>query len=441
MAHGTERTAPELATAVALTPESGWHALHLFYRIDRAALAALPEAQREQGRRELSAALDRREAGVIEQMQAFAVMGHKADFGVVLAGPDLRAVHGVQVAIESSALGPALVPVYSFCSLTEVSEYVPDAEQYGRLLRDREKMDPESAVYKTRVAQYAARLETMNRQRNYPEFPDWPALCFYPMSKARLAGENWYTLPFSVRNELMAEHGKSGMKFAGRVTQVITASTGLDDWEWGVTLWARNPQYLKEIVYTMRFDEASARYALFGPFYYGFLLPPAELIAALRILKPPRDQRIMWTCPKCAAKVDDQFEVCWKCGTSPDGVGDPHFVPADDTAPIADPLYDPIAEPGIPDQGEAPGSPDEGLGEVVEAYQALTLMEAKFIADQLMAEGITAMSDTENKDVVGTFESNPRVYVRAGDFPRARAWLDSYEKQRQTDLNRHMDPN
>jgi chlorite dismutase len=264
-------------------PESGWHALHLFYRIDRGVLASMPDELRAQGRRELAAALDRRAEGTIEQMQAFAVLGHKADFGVVLAGPDLRAVHAVQVEIEASALGPALVPAYSFCSLTEVSEYVPDAEEYARILRERERMDPESATYRARVAQYASRLGVMNRQRITPEFPDWPCLCFYPMSKSRRPGQNWYMLPFSARNELMAEHGKSGMRFAGRVSQVITASTGLDDWEWGVTLWARNPQYLKEIVYTMRFDEASARYALFGPFYFGYILPPDELVAALRI--------------------------------------------------------------------------------------------------------------------------------------------------------------
>jgi chlorite dismutase len=81
----------------------------------------------------------------------------------------------------------------------------------------------------------------------------------------------------------MSHHSRSGMKFAGRVSQLITASTGLDDWEWGVTLWARNPVYLKDIVYTMRFDESSARYALFGDFYFGYILSPAELFETLRV--------------------------------------------------------------------------------------------------------------------------------------------------------------
>jgi chlorite dismutase len=99
----------------------------------------------------------------------------------------------------------------------------------------------------------------------------------------RQEGQNWYLLPFEERSELMSQHGKSGMKFAGRVSQLITASTGLDDWEWGVTLWARNPAYLKDIVYTMRFDESSARYALFGSFYFGYILSPADLLAAVRL--------------------------------------------------------------------------------------------------------------------------------------------------------------
>jgi chlorite dismutase len=123
----------------------------------------------------------------------------------------------------------------------------------------------------------------MNKQRLFPEFPDWPCLCFYPMSKMRQGDQNWYLLPFETRAELMSHHGRSGMKFAGKVSQVITASTGLDDWEWGVTLWSRNPSYLKDIVYTMRFDESSAKYALFGDFYFGYIMPAAELIETVKI--------------------------------------------------------------------------------------------------------------------------------------------------------------
>lgn len=266
-----------------LVPESGWHFLHLFYRIDRGALAKLSEEERARGRAEIVAALDPSAPGAPEQMQCFYLVGHKADFGVVMAGPDLPALHDVQTRIQASALGPAIVPTYSFYSITEISEYVPDAEAYGKTLREREGVDPESPTYRTKLEQYARRLGPMNKQRLTPEFPDWPVVCFYPMSKTRLEGQNWYTEPFDRRAEMMSGHGKSGMKFAGKVSQVITASTGLDDWEWGVTLWARNPSYLKDIVYTMRFDESSARYALFGPFYPGFLVAPSDLMATIRV--------------------------------------------------------------------------------------------------------------------------------------------------------------
>jgi chlorite dismutase len=275
-----------------LVPETGWHFLHVFYQVDRAVLAALPKKAIEDGSAQFVAALDRSREGAPAQVQSFAVPGHKADFGVMMAGKDLKAVHGVQVAIQSSALGAALKPTYSFYSITEVSEYVPDADEYGRILRDREGVDPASNVYKTKVAAYADRLGPMNQQRLYPDFPDWPCLCFYPMSKMRQGEQNWYTLPSEQRSELMSQHGRSGMRFAGKVSQLITASTGLDDWEWGVTLWARNPVFLKDIVYTMRFDESSARYALFGQFYFGYILPPGEVLATLRLIEPDEPKKL-----------------------------------------------------------------------------------------------------------------------------------------------------
>jgi hydrogen peroxide-dependent heme synthase len=282
MQHGHRPSASAQLPAT-LVPESGWHFLHVFYQIDRAALAALSFEVRDEGRAQLIRALDRAAEGAPEQLQCFAVPGHKADFGVMMAGKDLKAIHAVQIALQASALGAVLKPSYSFYSITEISEYVPDAEEYGRILREREGVDPESSAYKTKVTSYTDRLGPMNKQRLYPEFPDWPCLCFYPMSKLRAGDLNWYTLPHETRSELMSHHAKSGMKFAGKVSQLITASTGLDDWEWGVTLWARNPVYLKDIVYTMRFDESSARYALFGPFYFGYILQPAELLETVRL--------------------------------------------------------------------------------------------------------------------------------------------------------------
>jgi chlorite dismutase len=282
MQHG-HRPAVSDQIPATLVPETGWHFLHLFYRVDRARLGELSADNRQRGREAFRGVLDAKSPERPAQIQCFAVPGHKADFGIVMAGPDLRAMHNVEMAVQASSLGPALQPAYSFYSITEVSEYVPDADQYARVLREREGLDPESSMFKAKVASYAERLGPMNRQRLYPEFPDWPCLCFYPMSKMRTGAQNWYLLSFDARSELMSQHGRSGMKFAGRVSQVITASTGLDNWEWGVTLWARNPSYLKDIVYSMRFDESSAKYALFGEFYFGYILPPDELLETIRL--------------------------------------------------------------------------------------------------------------------------------------------------------------
>lgn len=283
MQHGHRPASSEQIPAT-LVPVGGWHFLHVFYRIDREALSRLPLAARADAMAQLAAAMSPTigEDKPITQMHSFAVAGHKADFGFVASGPDIRALNGVQMDIESGPLGPALVPTYSFYSITEISEYVPTAEQYGQTLV-REGLDPDSDMYRTKVRTYEQRLVPMNKQRLLPEFPDWPCLCFYPMSKTRVPDANWYSEPFSRRSEMMSQHGKSGMKFAGKVIQVVTSSTGLDDWEWGVTLWGKNPSYLKDIVYTMRFDESSAKFGLFGDFYFGYRLTPEELVKELRL--------------------------------------------------------------------------------------------------------------------------------------------------------------
>ncbi|OYV77667.1 MAG: hypothetical protein B7Z73_20005 [Planctomycetia bacterium 21-64-5] len=140
-----------------------------------------------------------------------------------------------------------------------------------------------SPAYQAKIKAYEAREAMMRRQRLTPELPEWPTTCFYPMNKKRKVGENWFLLPSEERHRLMTEHGRTGMKFGGKVTQLITASTGFDDWEWGVTLWARNPEFLKEIVYTMRFDEASARYAEFGPFYVSYVMSPEAMLRHCRV--------------------------------------------------------------------------------------------------------------------------------------------------------------
>ena len=261
----------------------GWHCLHLFYRVEPAALNALDSDRRAEGRRLLATLLDPGRNGAPQRVQTSVVSGHKADLALMIMDPEPLVIDRLRQDIRNSPLGSALTPAWSFVSITEVSEYVPTVEQYAERLR-LEGTDPASPAYEAKINAYRQRLPMMNQQRLYPDFPaNFRVTTFYPMNKIRHPQANWYTEPFSRRASLMAEHATSGIKFAGRVTQLITASTGFDDWEWGVTLWARAPEHIKEIVYTMRFDEASARYAEFGPFYISYIMPPAEAIDHLRL--------------------------------------------------------------------------------------------------------------------------------------------------------------
>jgi peroxiredoxin len=275
----SERKPPRQFAQVepSIVPSEGWHCTHLYYRFDRSELAKMDTGAIRAGRTHFVETLNPGGADAPQRVQASIVSGHKADFGLMLMDPDPLRVDRLHQQLLSGPLGPALEATYSFVSVSEVSEYVPTVEQYGqRLVAGGD--EPGSPAYEAKVKAYANREPMMRRQRLKPEFPAWPATCFYPMNKKRKVGENWFSLPFSERNRMMAEHAQSGMQFAGRVTQLITVGLGLDDWEWGVTLWAVNPEFLTKIVYRMRFDEASARYAEFGPFYAGYIVGAAELL-------------------------------------------------------------------------------------------------------------------------------------------------------------------
>lgn len=246
------------------------------------ALKNLSAEERDVGSHEVAAILDPADADAPLRMQTTITAGHKADFGLMILDPDPLKIDRVHQRLMGSKLGAVIVPRWSFVSITEISEYVQSPEQFGERLVS-EGMDLESAEYKTRVKGYSDRLVDMNRQRLTPDFPPYPVTCFYPMNKKREVGENWFTLSKAERSAMMIEHARSGMAFAGRVSQLISVGVGLEDWEWGVTLWASNPEYLKEIVYGMRFDEASARYAEFGPFYTGYVATPQEILAHCQV--------------------------------------------------------------------------------------------------------------------------------------------------------------
>lgn len=271
------RPAATAAECSRLPADGGWHSSHFYYSWNRDRLADMPPDTLAEGRAALVSALDPARDGSPLRLQTSIVSGAKADFGLMVMDRDPLVVDAVHQRLMAGPLGPAIVPGYSFVSMTEISEYVMTAEQYGeRLAAEGETAG--SPVYETKVKAYADRVVHMNRQRLTPEFPPYPNTCFYPMNKKRQVGENWFLLSKEERMNLMSEHAKSGMAYAGRVSQLITVGLGLEDWEWGVTLWAANPQYLKEIVYFMRFDEASARYAEFGPFYASYVCTPMEML-------------------------------------------------------------------------------------------------------------------------------------------------------------------
>lgn len=260
----------------------GWHCLHLYYTIDQAVLNTISAADRAAGCDELAELLSPERDGAPARLLTSIVLGHRADLGLMMMDPNPLVIDAVQQAIRSCKIGAALQRSYSFVSISEISEYVPTLEQYAERLKQ-DGVSPDDPAFQAKIAAYEQRLPIMNKQRLYPEIPTLPVMSFYPMNKIRHPQANWYTEPFSARSKLMAEHATSGMQFAGRVSQLITASTGYDDWEWGVTLWGRAPEHIKEIVYTMRFDEASARYAEFGPFYLSCLMSPKEAISHLKL--------------------------------------------------------------------------------------------------------------------------------------------------------------
>ena len=207
--------------------EAGLSVVHLFAKptpsLDRdAVIAAIRAAEAEEC-----------------QVITAALLGHKADVAFMALAPDWRTQRTLQTALVRAGLEIT----DSYVSITEVSEYAKGMP------------------------------EQMLRARMYPELPPegLTAFCFYPMSKKRDGHANWFATPYDERNAMMMEHGKSGRTFAGRVTQLVTGSTGLDDHEWGVTLFAASPDVIKEVVYTMRFDKGSALYGEFGAFYVGYL--------------------------------------------------------------------------------------------------------------------------------------------------------------------------
>jgi peroxiredoxin len=266
-----------------LIPEQGWHCLHLFYRIDHAQWQLLSPDEQRAAKTALSEVVQEIRAAEHTQLLTMSVVTPKADLAFMLIAPDLHRANLFEKRLALS-LGPAVLePVYSYLSLTEESEYVTTPEQYADVMEREQNIKRGTPEFDDAMRTFAERMKHYTQERVYPTLPDWPVVCFYNMSKRRAHEQNWYALPYDERRRLMQGHAKVGREFAGKVKQLITGSTGLDDAEWGVTLFARDTFQIKKIVYEMRFDPVSAQFADFGEFFISIQLPLDELFRRLQL--------------------------------------------------------------------------------------------------------------------------------------------------------------
>ncbi len=260
-----------------LVPETleGWSLLHLMYRVRWDRLRDLTDAARQQLATEAMQALAVPDAGATACVQ---MLGHKADLMFICFRRGFEQLAEAQLALSRTALHDHLEASTSYVSIVELGMYEMTAKIHEQL----------GAKFKAGSDEFErafdAEMEAQKQRvmgRLFLELPQWRYVCFYPMNKKRGEVQNWYSEPFERRASMMREHGMIGRHYAGKVTQVISGSIGYDDWEWGVDLFAQDPVVFKKLIYEMRFDEASAKFAEFGPFYTGLQFAPAQLGAYL----------------------------------------------------------------------------------------------------------------------------------------------------------------
>ena len=280
-----------------LVPVEGLHVVHLYYTVDHGLWQTLSSEEQQEAKTRLAKLVQTIRSHPRTQLLTFSVVTPKADLGFMLMTPDLQDANSFEKQL-SLGLGPDILePVYSYYSMTELSEYSTNEEEYKKQLRaelaNQEEHGTEivlspndidgSDTFELRLNEWRERIKKYNQDRLYPNMADWPVLCFYPMSKRRSDGNNWYATEFEARRELMQGHARVGRQWHGKVRQLITGSTGLDAMEWGVTLLAHDTYHIKGIVYQMRFDEVSSKYAEFGDFYIGLQMPLDELLRRVQL--------------------------------------------------------------------------------------------------------------------------------------------------------------
>lgn len=260
--------------AAPLTLE-GSYILHQMFRVRRLAWQALAPTERKGILGETVTLLGEMEQRSGEESALFSLLGHKGDLMLLHCRRTVDALNGAELRLAHLRLAEFLEQTTSYLSVVELGLYEVSVRLYTGLKAKGFK--PDSPEWNREVEAELERQRKVALPRLWPEIPPRRYVCFYPMSKMRGQTKNWYQLPMESRQEMMREHGVIGRKYAGQVTQIISGSIGLDDWEWGVDLFSDDPLVFKKVVTEMRFDEASAVYGLFGPFYVGLRFPAAEL--------------------------------------------------------------------------------------------------------------------------------------------------------------------
>lgn len=272
-------------THLAPSTLEGWYVLHQFLHLARPSLLALPEEDREELGREFAALLEGWEdLGEGGWSGSYRIVGGGVDILLLHFRPSLDDLGDAERRVLRSPLADHLHPSFEYVSVVELGLYTLTASVMERAEEEGVPVGGEEWSRMLEEAAEEERAKPYVQERLHPRQPEeMQYVSFYPMDKRRAPGANWYALPFAERARMMSEHGKIGRLYAGKVSQVISGSVGLDDWEWGVTLFSGDPLHFKSLVTEMRYDEVSAEYAEFGPFYVGRRLPsaawrePAEL--------------------------------------------------------------------------------------------------------------------------------------------------------------------
>jgi chlorite dismutase len=252
--------------------------LHQFFRFDWKAWRQLLPAERERISAQAIVALKGLERANPEapiRSALFSELGHKGDLILVHFRESLEALNQVELDLAQTDLYDFLTPAHSYVSVVELGLYESSRKTYeAAAAKGFEAHTPE---WEAEMAATLKRQSEAMAPRLFPAVPEAKYLCFYPMDRKRGEQVNWYTEPFAERQSMMQEHGLIGRRYGDRVKQIISGSIGMDDWEWGVDLYANDPVVFKKLIYEMRFDEVSAVYASFGQFFIGVRLPMEKL--------------------------------------------------------------------------------------------------------------------------------------------------------------------